>query len=172
METIYWYLIISKAEKQLNWTVRAFLLPSAARKHTILDVQWFLQSSLDPVFCACYVLSRSRFCVCLSRFRNSGEIIKASGRFYKWGGRSNFISCLAVILQFNTSNTNTSFIFTYSLLDLHTQWKRSTIFWINQVRMTLILSYSLINCGDIPWSHLYLHIFTYATLANHGAQAY
>jgi hypothetical protein len=30
--------------------------------------------------------SRSRFCVCLS-----GEIIKASGSFFKRGGRSNFI---------------------------------------------------------------------------------
>jgi hypothetical protein len=41
-----------------------YLLPSAARQHTILDT-WFLQSSLDPVFRASYVLSRSRSCVCL-----------------------------------------------------------------------------------------------------------
>ena len=34
------------------------------RQHTILDVLWFLQSPLDPVFRAIYVLSRSRFCVC------------------------------------------------------------------------------------------------------------
>jgi hypothetical protein len=42
-----------------------FLLPSAARQHTILDTRLFLQSPLDPVFRASYVLSRSRSCVCL-----------------------------------------------------------------------------------------------------------
>jgi hypothetical protein len=44
----------------------ALLLPSVARQHTILDTWWFLQSPLDPVFHAIYVLSRSRSCVCLS----------------------------------------------------------------------------------------------------------
>ena len=44
----------------------SLLLPSVARQHTILDTRWFLQSPLDPVFRASYVLSRSRSCVCLS----------------------------------------------------------------------------------------------------------
>jgi hypothetical protein len=42
-----------------------FLLPSAARQHTILDVQWLSQSLLDPVSRASYVLARILTCVIL-----------------------------------------------------------------------------------------------------------
>ena len=74
-----------------------FLLPSVARQHTILDTRWFLQSPLDPVFRASYVLSRSRSCVCLSVClsackdvcRNPGGIIKLQERLLNEGSGQN-----------------------------------------------------------------------------------
>ena len=76
--------------KQMNrW--RFLLLPSVARQHTILNTRWFLQSPLDPVFRAIYVLSKSRSCVCLSGFRISGEIISFKYlNYFEGGGRESF----------------------------------------------------------------------------------
>ena len=46
---------------------------------TIFDTFWFLQSPLNRVFSAIYVLSRSQSWVCLYVCRNSGSIIKLPG---------------------------------------------------------------------------------------------
>ena len=59
---------------------------ASARQHTILDTFWLLQSPLDRVFRAIYVLSRSRSCVCLYVCRNSGDIIKLPGCLLNEGG--------------------------------------------------------------------------------------
>ena len=68
--------------------------------------------------CPSYVLSRSRFCVCLSDVcRNSGEIIKASGSFLNEGGGQTLF-CIA-----HGSSSKTS-----------------PIFSIIQVRIALFLS--------------------------------
>ena len=81
-------LIITKI---CNSKLCILLLPSVARQHTILNTRWFLQSPLDPVFRAIYVLSKSRSCVCLSGFRISGEIISFKYlNYFEGGGRESF----------------------------------------------------------------------------------
>ena len=79
------------SEQNLVPSISMLLLPSVARQHTILNTRWFLQSPLDPVFRAIYVLSKSRSCVCLSGFRISGEIISFKYlNYFEGGGRESF----------------------------------------------------------------------------------
>jgi hypothetical protein len=78
----------------------SFLLPSAARQHPILDTPLFLQSWLDPVFRAIYVLSRSRFVsVRLLRWFPGG-IIKLQEVFFNEGGGQTLFCIVHLCKQF------------------------------------------------------------------------
>ena len=96
--------------RRKNSVFVVFLLPSVARQHTILNTRWFLQSPLDPVFRAIYVLSKSRSCVCLSGFRISGEIISFKYlNYFEGGGRESFSIAHACFLREQDEKSRTRF---------------------------------------------------------------
>jgi hypothetical protein len=82
-----------------DWS-QQFFVPVWSWKHlfaaegSTLFLTWSIAFTYALSLCPSYVLSRSRFCVCLSTdvCRNSGEIIlKGFRKIFKRGGRSNFI---------------------------------------------------------------------------------